>query len=355
VYLRGGVYRLSQAFSLGAADSRPERSHKAVFAASSGQVPVLDGAMRITGFSPYDSAKNTYRAAVPAGTHSRQLFVNGMRAQRARGALNPSAFTLSGPSPTTSDSSYASFANASSVEVVDNNAWTRLRCPLVSITVPSAGGSSLNDAVHATQTNGDTASLTFTGTGVSVISEKYSDQGQVEIFLDGSSQGPIDTSSATRQAQAVIYSTSALTAGGHTIQFVKRSGTWATLDGFEVSGVYNDTAPSISYTGGSWQYYAKRGLGDYADDVHAATANGDSVTVAFTGTGISLVTETNSDEGTIGVSLDGASQGGVNAFAPSRFAQQTVYTVGGLPIGRHSLTLTKTGGAYLVIDRFDVK
>lgn len=211
------------------------------------------------------------------------------------------------------------------------------------------------DNVHATQTNGDTASLTFTGTGVSVIGEKYSDQGQVEIFLDGISQGLVDTTSTTRQAQAVIYSTSALTAGSHTIQVVKRSGTWATLDAFEVTGVYNDTAPAISYTGGAWGYYASRGLGDYQDDVHATTANGDSVTVTFTGTGISFVTETNSDEGTIAVSLDGTSQGSVNAYATSRHAQQTLYTVSGLPLGRHSLTLSKTGGTYLVIDRFDVR
>jgi hypothetical protein len=211
------------------------------------------------------------------------------------------------------------------------------------------------DAVHATKTNGDTASLTFTGTGVSVIGEKNTDQGQAEIFIDGTSKGLVNTNATTRQAQAVIYSTSGLSAGSHTIQFVKRSGTWTTLDGFEVTGVHNDTNSSITYTGTSWTYSANRGLGDYKDDVHAARANGDSATVTFTGTGISLVTETNSDEGTIAVSLDGASQGTVNASSTSRQAQQTVYTVSGLPLGRHTLTLTKTGGSWLVVDRFDVR
>jgi hypothetical protein len=211
------------------------------------------------------------------------------------------------------------------------------------------------DAVHATGTNGDTASLTFTGTAVSVIGEKNSDQGQVEIFLDGTSKGLIDTSATTRSAQAVIYSTSGLSAGSHTIKVVRRSGTYATLDGFNVTGVHNDTNSSITYTGASWRSSANRGFGDYQDDVHATTANGDSATVTFTGTGISLVTETNSDEGTIAVSLDGTSQGTVNAFSASRQAQQTVYTVSGLPLGRHTLTLTKTGGSWLVIDRFDVR
>ncbi|WP_158702559.1 hypothetical protein [Kitasatospora sp. MMS16-BH015] len=212
-----------------------------------------------------------------------------------------------------------------------------------------------DDAVHATGTNGDTASLTFTGTGISVIGEKNTDQGQVEVFLDGASKGLIDTSATTRQAQAVVYRTSGLSAGSHTIQFVKRSGTWATLDGFEVTSVANDTAPSITYTGSSWISSANRGLGDYQNDVHATTANGDSATITFTGTGISLVTETNSDEGTTVVALDGAPQGTVNAFSTTRQAQQTVYTVSGLPIGRHALTLTKTGGSWLVVDRFDVR
>jgi hypothetical protein len=211
------------------------------------------------------------------------------------------------------------------------------------------------DAAHATGTNGDTASLTFTGTAVSVIGEKNSDQGQVEIFLDGTSKGLIDTSATTRSAQAVIYSTSGLSAGSHTIKVVKRSGTYATLDGFNVTGVHNDTNSSITYTGASWRSSANRGFGDYQDDVHATTANGDSASVTFTGTGISLITETNSDEGTIAVSLDGTSQGTVNAFSASRQAQQTVYTVSGLPLGRHTLTLTKTGGSWLVIDRFDVR
>jgi hypothetical protein len=211
------------------------------------------------------------------------------------------------------------------------------------------------DAVHATGINGDSASLTFTGTGISVIGEKNTDQGQVEIFIDGTSKGLVDTAATTRQAQAVIYSTSGLSAGSHTIKVVKRSGTWATLDGFVVTGVHNDTNSSITYTGGSWRYYANRGFGDYKDDAHAATTNGDSVTVTFTGTGISLVTETNSDEGTIAVSLDGVSKGTVNASSASRQAQQTVYSVSGLPVGRHTLTLTKTGGTYMVIDRFDVR
>jgi len=88
VYLRGGTYRLAQAFALGPSDSG-KNGHQVVYAAYPGEMPVLSGAEKVTGFSLYDSAKNIYRAPVPAGTQSRQLFVDGVRAQRARGPLNP--------------------------------------------------------------------------------------------------------------------------------------------------------------------------------------------------------------------------------------------------------------------------
>ncbi|TDU01739.1 hypothetical protein EDD99_0112 [Streptomyces sp. 846.5] len=212
----------------------------------------------------------------------------------------------------------------------------------------------LNDALHATTVNGDAATLVFTGTGVSVIGERNSDQGQIEVFVDGTSKGLFDTSSTTRQVQQTVYSVSGLTAGSHTVQVVKRSGGFATVDAFEVSGTYNDTTTAIAYTGASWAHFGSRGLGDYQDDVQAATADGASVTVSFTGSGISLISETNTDEGTIAVSLDGTAQAGVNANAATRHVQQTLYSVSGLAAGPHTLTLTKTGGTYLVIDRFDV-
>ncbi|MEW2050720.1 hypothetical protein [Streptomyces sp. NPDC005476] len=83
------------------------------------------------------------------------------------------------------------------------------------------------------------------------MGEKNTDQGQAEIFIDGTSKGLINTSATTRQTQAVVYSTSGLSAGSHTIQFVKRSGTWATLDGFQVTGVHNGADSSLTYTGAS--------------------------------------------------------------------------------------------------------
>ena len=42
------------------------------------------GAKHVTGFRIYDKNKNIYRASVPAGTQTRQMYVNGIKATRAR-------------------------------------------------------------------------------------------------------------------------------------------------------------------------------------------------------------------------------------------------------------------------------
>lgn len=97
------------------------------------------------------------------------------------------------------------------------------------------GAGDLADDVHYTTADGASASLTFHGTGVAVLGEKFSDQGSVEVFVDGSSQGLVDTTAATRQVQAEIFGIDGLTAGEHTVQIVKRSGQYTTLDGFKVT------------------------------------------------------------------------------------------------------------------------
>jgi hypothetical protein len=117
--------------------------------------------------------------------------------------------------------------------------------------------------------------------------------------------------------------------------------------------VVDDDSQSIWYAG-NWATSGFRGLGDYDDAVHYTTTDGDSATLTFTGTGVVVRTETNSDEGAIAVSVDGVSQGTVTAYSAARQAQAPVFQISGLPAGAHTVTLTKAGGQYLLVDRFDV-
>ncbi|MFL6115530.1 MAG: hypothetical protein ACJ786_29920, partial [Catenulispora sp.] len=350
VILRGGTYRRSQTFTLGVADSG-RNGHKVLWSAYPGETPILSGATRVAGFTLFDSAKNIYRAAVPAGTQSRQLFVGGVRAQRARGPWNPSGFTLSGSSFTTGDSSYASFTNASAVEVVDDNAWKQMRCPLASITVPSGGGSSLN-VDPACFANNNTSvpnrGFPFNGAGLPKLSSISYVENAYQL-LDTPGEFYLDS-------------------GAGFVYYMPRTGenlstadvelpTVETL--LNVSGTpghlapVDDTDPAIAYSG-SWGYSAGRNVGDLGNDVHYTTANGDSMSYTFTGTGIDVLSETNSDEGGIDVYVDGVKTQSVTALASSRLAQQVVASVSGLSKGQHTVKLVKTGGTYLLVDALTV-
>jgi hypothetical protein len=116
----------------------------------------------------------------------------------------------------------------------------------------------------------------------------------------------------------------------------------------------DDDSLAIGYTG-DWSYSGFRGLGDYDDGVHYTTTNGDSATLTFIGTQASFVTETNSDEGTFEVLVDGVNEGTYNAESAARDAQQTLFTSAQLAYGRHTLTVVKESGTYMLVDAFQVE
>ncbi|WP_343008950.1 glycosyl hydrolase family 95 catalytic domain-containing protein [Clostridium celatum] len=64
---------------------------------------------------------------------------------------------------------------------------------------------------------GETATLTFVGTGIEVISCTNHDRGKFEIIIDGVSQGEVSTYSASTVRQKVVYSNENLEYGKHTI------------------------------------------------------------------------------------------------------------------------------------------
>jgi len=88
--------------------------------------------------------------------------------------------------------------------------------------------------VHYTTSNGASASYTFTGTGIDFITETYSDEGNVAIYIDGTLVKTVSTVSSTRQVQQAVYSQTWASSGSHTIKVVKKSGTYMLVDAFRV-------------------------------------------------------------------------------------------------------------------------
>ena len=88
---------------------------------------------------------------------------------------------------------------------------------------------------------GETVTLTFKGTGIKVIGCTNKDRGKIEVFIDGKSQGVVDTYSASTVRQKEYFSKDDLKAGIHTLQMkvlnekqAASSGTKIELDAFEI-------------------------------------------------------------------------------------------------------------------------
>ncbi|MFC5402518.1 hypothetical protein [Cohnella soli] len=117
----------------------------------------------------------------------------------------------------------------------------------------------------------------------------------------------------------------------------------------------DDKDLSITYSGSSWYRSDRRGVGDYGDDLHVATANNDSFEMTFTGTGIDFQTEKDPSGGNIDIYIDNVFQQTVSAYGTiSNQPQQTVYSKTGLSNGPHTIKGVKKSGTYMVVDTFKI-
>lgn len=95
VQLADGVYRLSAPLRLTAADSGTN-GYQVIWQAAPSAHPVISGARAVTGWTLADQAKNIWQANVGTGIDTRQLYVDGALATRARTQVNRSDFTATG-------------------------------------------------------------------------------------------------------------------------------------------------------------------------------------------------------------------------------------------------------------------
>jgi hypothetical protein len=358
VDLLGGTYRVAGGFQLGPADSGGD-GYDVVWQAAPGQHPVISGADRITGFTQYDKGLGIWRARLSpaaAAAGGQQLFVDGKRAELARSAGSPPGVQVTATGFSTTDPSYASYRDQAQIQVVDNSDWKHESCPVQSITAAPGGGSDINLQPSCWQANNlsvPNLGFPYNGSGLPAMSGISWVQNAYQLL--------------TRPGQ--FY----LDKAGHYLYYIPQPGQdMATADVelpvqqslLTVAGTpghlapVNSGVPAASYAGPGWQDYANRGLGDLGNDVEATTDDGDSVSYAFTGTGLEVLAETYDDEGSFDAYVDGKQDTSQdfteNTSGGTRLAQQVVYSVEGLPQGRHTVRIVKTGGAYLTIDGFEV-
>ncbi|MFJ6568917.1 right-handed parallel beta-helix repeat-containing protein [Streptomyces sp. NPDC091292] len=93
------------------------------------------------------------------------------------------------------------------------------------------GGGHLDD-IHATQTKGDSFELAFNGTAIDVITQVNSDEGEVDLYLDGEYVTTIDNHNDTRVHQKTVFSKAGLASGVHTLKGVMKTGSYFIVDSF---------------------------------------------------------------------------------------------------------------------------
>jgi hypothetical protein len=140
VYLRGGTYPLIETIAFTDQDSG-KNGHQVIYQAYPGEKPVLSGEKSLTGWELHDSAKQIYKASAGENIETRQLYINGVRATRARSESGLPDATHDNNGLTTTMTEMANWGNISDIEMVFNQMWTNPRGGVDSITV--SGGKSV--------------------------------------------------------------------------------------------------------------------------------------------------------------------------------------------------------------------
>ncbi|WP_419884974.1 S-layer homology domain-containing protein [Paenibacillus sp. B-A-8] len=261
-----------------------------------------------------------------------------------------------------------------------------------------------NDDVHYAEQNGDSFEYTFRGTGIQLFTEVDESQGDMDIYVDDQFKGTVSAYRNGRLSQQILYSISGLTDGQHTLKAVKKSGRFMLLDMLkvEIPNMINPIAASFDKSPSAQQdieitllqqpdsfigitnrshhlvpgtdytvagdrvtlnksYLAAQPVGklnlsfaiggDYLNDVHSTTVDGDSFEYTFKGTGIRMITPTGPDQGDVDIYVNGQWIQTVNAYSQNRLTQQEIYSISGLPNGLHTLKAVKKSGNLMLTDQ----
>jgi hypothetical protein len=260
-----------------------------------------------------------------------------------------------------------------------------------------------DDVHYAEHPGSDSFSYTFTGTGISYLTELDSSEGDADVYIDGQLVKTISANipTASHTAQQTVFTTNDLSNGQHTLRVVMKSGQFMLIDRLDVIqpnlidpstvsfdtkapapaafGVLRDPDEFTGITAGgtalakgtdytvsgstvtlTTKYLATLPVGattlnvgfrgDYLDDIHSAKGAGASVSYAFTGTGVDWVGASGPDQGIVDVYIDGKLVKRVDTHSDTRRTQQTLFSTSGLRNGKHTFMAVKESGDVMRTD-----
>src|ERR1035438_626809 len=218
-----------------------------------------------------------------------------------------------------------------------------------------------NSGGVATLTNfkGATAVLSFNGTGITWIGVLDPGNGIAYVYLDGQ-MTTVDCYGATTQYQQQMFAAHNLAAGAHTLSIEvphvrdpNGSGSWVWIDSFVIDngtgitggvaagpGVVGHANPALTYEG---VWFTNSNVDVSMGTVVLSTDSNSSVSLNFNGVGVTWLAYRDQWSGIATVSLDGALRATVDTYASPVQAQSAVYSISGLPLATHTLTIQITG------------
>ncbi|KAG8805968.1 hypothetical protein FRC17_005249, partial [Serendipita sp. 399] len=254
------------------------------------------------------------------------------------------------------------------------NAWTD------DVTADRNLRSFFQQSYHVTNQASASASLTFTGTGISIIGSKATNHDAFELRVDNQTFSGFSGFAPANQFQAVIAQVRGLRFGSHTVRItnsVRAGGAAAAL--LDIDAVIVETfggrnqagqVPSVLVddaaigSGNNQVTY----IGNWATTststvptafvngtVHETTSAGASVQLNFVGDGIQVVGAVGRTASQFTVQLDETPAVTLNAQAGQFIPSSTLFFRNDLSPGSHRLVLTKVGAqGALTVDAFQV-
>lgn len=130
INLRGGTYELPSTFTLSSYDSGTN-GYNIIYKAYHTERPIISGGKRVSQWILYNPAKNIYKAKVDTIENSRQLYVNGIHAVRAR-SKDASGWSENGDGYNCPEN-VKDWKNITQVEVVSFKEWKCHRGHIASV------------------------------------------------------------------------------------------------------------------------------------------------------------------------------------------------------------------------------
>lgn len=136
VYLRAGTYYVDSTIVMNESDSGTNGFY-ITYKSYPGEKAEISGGKEFTGWTLADAGKNIYSVHVGTGIQTRQVFINGVRATRARSNTGLTNAVKTAKGYTADDSFLAQYKKPSDLEFVYIKDWTNPRCGVEGVALNS--------------------------------------------------------------------------------------------------------------------------------------------------------------------------------------------------------------------------